>query len=398
MPSIIISILALIVSVVTFWLTLFRRGNLLMTKPVMVGFLYDLPAGEPKVFFRALLFATGKRGHIVQSMFLKVRRGESVQTFNFWMYGERAALMIGSGLRVSEDGVACNHHFLPPKDGNAFAFLPGDYVIEIYACIVQRSVTMLLSSVRVTLTQEGAADLKSKTNGVLFTLGAGFSAVLRSHRTLTFRGTGRTSSFFSIPGATPMKSADQLVGKSAPVLALIAGAGGRAARRFLEYLTVNIRNKNTRAAYGRAAADFLHWCEGKGISDLGRVQPVHVAAYIELLRGQRSAPTVKQHLACIRMLFDRLVVGQVMPTNPAHSVRGPRHTVTKGVTPVLSSEEATALLTGMDISTVVGLRGRAIIAAMTYTFARVGAVVALTVEDYFSQKKRWWLRLHEKKR
>ena len=85
-----------------------------------------------------------------------------------------------------------------------------------------------------------------------------------------------------------------------------------------------------------------------------------------------------------------------MPSNPAHSVRGPRHSVSKGSTPVLSSEEATALLTGMDVSTVVGLRDRAIIAVMTYTFARVGAVVALTVEDYFSQKKRWWLRLHEK--
>jgi site-specific recombinase XerD len=178
--------------------------------------------------------------------------------------------------------------------------------------------------------------------------------------------------------------------------ALIAGAGEGAALRFLEFFTVNIRNKNTRVAYTRAAAAFLRWCEGKGISELGRVQPVHVAAYIELLHGERAAPTVKQHLACIRMLFDWLVIGQVMPTNPAHSVRGPRHSVTKGVTPVLSSEEATALLTGMDVSTLVGLRDRAMIAVMTYTFARVGAVVALTVEDYFSQKKRWWLRLHEK--
>jgi len=185
--------------------------------------------------------------------------------------------------------------------------------------------------------------------------------------------------------------------QSTPALpALIAEAGERAVLRFLEYFTVNIRNRNTRAAYVRPAADFPHWCEGLGISELGRVQPVHVAAYIELLQGRRSAPTVKQHLACIRMLFDWLVVGRVMPANPAHSVRGPRRSVTKGVTPVLSSEEATALLTGMGVSTVVGLRDRAIIAVMTYTFARVGAVVALTVEDYFSQKKRWWLRLHEK--
>src|ERR1022692_3960493 len=99
-----------------------------------------------------------------------------------------------------------------------------------------------------------------------------------------------------------------------PVLpALIAGAGDRAALRFLEYFTVDIRNRNTRAAYARAAADFLNWCEGQGISELGRVQPVHVAAYIELLQGRRSAPTVKQHLACIRMLFDWLVIGQAMP-------------------------------------------------------------------------------------
>ena len=92
---------------------------------------------------------------------------------------------------------------------------------------------------------------------------------------------------------------------------------------------------------------------------------MHVAAYIELLQSERSAPTVKQHLACIRMLFDWLVTGQVMPSNPAHSVRGPRHSVSEGSTPVLSSEEATALLTGMDVSSVVGLRDRAVIALMT---------------------------------
>jgi site-specific recombinase XerD len=178
--------------------------------------------------------------------------------------------------------------------------------------------------------------------------------------------------------------------------ALVARAGKGGARRFLEFFTVNIRNPNTRAAYSRAATEFLRWCEGQGIAAFGDVQPVHVAAYIEQLGLRMSPPSVKQHLACIRMLFDWLVTGQVVPVNPAHSVRGPRHSVSKGVTPVLSSEEATALLEGMDTSSVVGLRDRAIIAVMTYTFARVGAVVALTVEDYYAQKKRWWLRLREK--
>ncbi len=92
--------------------------------------------------------------------------------------------------------------------------------------------------------------------------------------------------------------------------ALIAGAADRAALRFLEFFTVNIRNRNTRAAYARAAAVFLGWCEGQGIGTLGRVQPVHVAPYIEQLQGERSAPTVKQHLACIRMLFDWLVTAR----------------------------------------------------------------------------------------
>jgi site-specific recombinase XerD len=180
------------------------------------------------------------------------------------------------------------------------------------------------------------------------------------------------------------------------VPALIAGAGDRTSLRFLEFFTVNIRNPNTRAAYARAAGAFLRWCEGQRIGELGRIQPVHVAAYIEQLGREMSPPSVKQHLAGLRMLFDWLVIGQVIPQNPAHSVRGPRHSVSKGATPVLSSEEARELLTGMNVSTVVGLRDRAIIAVMTYSFARVGAVVALAVEDYFPQKKRWWLRLHEK--
>ena len=88
--------------------------------------------------------------------------------------------------------------------------------------------------------------------------------------------------------------------------ALIAGAGKRASMRFLEFFTINIRNKNTRKAYGRAAAAFLHWCEGQGIDRLQDVQAVHVAAYIEQLAQEMSPPSVKQHLACIRMLFDWL--------------------------------------------------------------------------------------------
>lgn len=177
---------------------------------------------------------------------------------------------------------------------------------------------------------------------------------------------------------------------------LINKAGERAVWRFVEFFTVNIRNKNTRAAYGQAAGAFLRWCEGKGISRIEDVQPVHVAGYIEQLQRTRKAPTVKQHLACIRMLFDWLVTGQVIASNPARAVRGPRHSVMKGSTTVMSSQEATAFLNSINVSHVVGLRDRALIAVMVYAFARVSAVVNLKVEDYFPLKKRWWLRLREK--
>jgi site-specific recombinase XerD len=119
-----------------------------------------------------------------------------------------------------------------------------------------------------------------------------------------------------------------------------------------------------------------------------------VAAYIE---GHSGSPqTIKQHLSGIRMLFDHLVTGQVLPFNPATSVRGPKYVVKKGKTPVLSAKETRRLLDSIDTSHVVGLRDRALIAVMVYSFARVGAVVAMNVGDYYGNGKKWWVRLHEK--
>jgi integrase len=123
---------------------------------------------------------------------------------------------------------------------------------------------------------------------------------------------------------------------------------------------------------------------------------VIIAAYIEQLGKKHSPPTVKQHLAAIRMLFDWLVVGHVVRVNPASAVRGPKHVIKKGKTPVLSGSEARQLLDSIPANTLVGLRDRALIGVMVYSFARVGAVTAMNVEDYFQQGKRFWFRLHEK--
>lgn len=178
--------------------------------------------------------------------------------------------------------------------------------------------------------------------------------------------------------------------------ALIADAGDRARARFFEFFTANIHNENTRRAYGKAVADFLLWSEAQGVSSLSAITPVHVAAYVALLSKSKSAPTTKQRLAAVRMMFDWLVTGGVMPTNPAHSVRGPKHSVKRGKTPVLDGEEARKILDAIDVSKPIGLRDRALIGLMTYTFARIGAALEMKVEDVFLQSGRWWVRLHEK--
>ncbi len=180
-----------------------------------------------------------------------------------------------------------------------------------------------------------------------------------------------------------------------PIPVLFA-PNARTARRFAEFFGAHIRNANTRRAYLGAVASFSTWCETRGWHDLSRLQPLQVAAYIEELQGSLSPPSIKQHLAALRMLFDWLVLGQVLPSNPAAVVRGPNYSAKKGKTPVLSSDEARELLGSIETSSYIGLRDRALIGLMSYTFARVGAAIQMRVEDVYVQRRRTWVRLHEK--
>lgn len=180
-----------------------------------------------------------------------------------------------------------------------------------------------------------------------------------------------------------------------PLPALIERAGDHSRRRFLEFFTAHIRNRGTRAMYARAIARFFNWCDARQV-DLTGISPLVVASYIEQMTHVYSAPTVKLHLAAIRMLFDFLVVGQVVPVNPASSVRGPKHVVKKGKTPVLTADEARQLLDGIDLGTISGIRDRALIGLLVFSFARVSAAIGMNVRDYFPQGRRMWFRLHEK--
>jgi hypothetical protein len=170
-----VSAAALVVSVTTAWLTLFRRGALKMTRPAVVYFGADGPLkiGEDapkKVHLRALLYSTGKRGCVVESMFVTLHRGESRQTFNIWVYGEDK-LSRGSGLFVGETGVVCNHHFLLPADGTQFQFLSGEYQVDIFASLVGSDTPHKLCSIKLGLPEVVAQQLLIPENGVYFDWG-----------------------------------------------------------------------------------------------------------------------------------------------------------------------------------------------------------------------------------
>lgn len=173
--SIVIATLALAVSVLTAWLTLLRRGSVRMTQPTVI---YLGPDGGPpsadrpgqKIFLRTLLFATSKRGRIVESMFVRLRRGESAQNFNIWVFGD-SELARGSGLFVGENGVAANHHFLLPADGTRFEFLPGGYDLQVFASLVGGRGSTLLFATKLDLTVAHAASLRDPEHGLYFDWG-----------------------------------------------------------------------------------------------------------------------------------------------------------------------------------------------------------------------------------
>jgi site-specific recombinase XerD len=180
------------------------------------------------------------------------------------------------------------------------------------------------------------------------------------------------------------------------VPAIIGDAGEDAAWRYIDFFTSNIRNPNTRRAYARACSQFFAWCDERGLT-LATIRPFDVASYIEARQQTHSAPDVKQHLAAIRMLFDWLVTGQSVPMNPASAVRGPKHVVKIGKTPVLEPAEWRRLLDAIPIDgTMRDLRDRALIATLTYSFARIGAALKMKVEDLRPKGAGWQIHLHEK--
>ena len=143
------------------------------------------------------------------------------------------------------------------------------------------------------------------------------------------------------------------------------------------------------------ASRFFAWCDERGLT-LTTIRPVDVARYIEARQQTHSAPDVKQQLAAVRMLFDWLITGQVVPLNPAAAVRGPKHVVKTGKTPVLDGKEWRTLIESIPTETLRDLRDRALIATLTYSFARITAALRMKVEDLRPKGAGWQVQLHEK--
>ena len=175
---------------------------------------------------------------------------------------------------------------------------------------------------------------------------------------------------------------------------LVTNSGDRAAHKFVEYFIGQIRNPNTRKAYGRAVNQFLDWCYSKGAVQLEDISYLIVASYIE--QHPSSPQTILQHLAAIRQLFRWLKEQGVLQQNPAENIKGPKHRVKIGKTPILDTEQMRQLIDSFEVSHITGLRDRALISLMTFTFARVSAAVSMDVEHYVLRGSRRIVRLLEK--
>lgn len=171
MISIIISALAFIIAALTAWLSFFHRGTIKMTQPTIFFFGPDGTSGPPKIFLRTLLFSTAKKGRILENMYIRLQRGESIQNFNIWVYGEKETLARGSGLFVAEEGISCNHHFLLPKDGTKYSFLPGEYNLEVFGSLLGDTQPILLFAQKLPLSKEYADEINSEKSGVYFDWG-----------------------------------------------------------------------------------------------------------------------------------------------------------------------------------------------------------------------------------
>ncbi|WP_020539251.1 hypothetical protein, partial [Lewinella cohaerens] len=165
--SLAISIVALTISAVTFWIMRIKKGEVKMTRPSVIFFGPDGGGSQHrKIFIRTLLFSSAERGAYVQNMYVKLL-GENInQIFNIWVYDDKG-LVRGSGLFVDKSGISANHHFLLPKDELGFRFTKGDYHLQVYVERMGRKPRKLYEQ-ELHLTEQQANEINTNDAGVYF--------------------------------------------------------------------------------------------------------------------------------------------------------------------------------------------------------------------------------------
>lgn len=165
--SLIIAIISLSVSLITFWLTRVRKGIIKMTRPTIIFFGPDgVGKSHKKVFIRTLLYSTSDKGKYIQNMFIRLQRGEAIQNFNVWVYDDKG-LVRGSGLFINKNGIVSNHHFLMPKDGTGYEFLPGEYLLQVFVEAVDENPSKIFEQTLV-VTTEQCDKMRAERAGMYF--------------------------------------------------------------------------------------------------------------------------------------------------------------------------------------------------------------------------------------
>jgi integrase/recombinase XerD len=165
------------------------------------------------------------------------------------------------------------------------------------------------------------------------------------------------------------------------------------AETLLNVLEGRIANLNTRQAYKVAWLKFFSFCSEFGL-ELDRVKPYHFELWRKRHKG--GVATQRQHLAAIRLLFDKLLENGLIEVNPAARAKVPRLKRRASHTTIFEEEEVKAFLGGIQMLSMIDLRDKALFTTMIYTWSRVSAVIALKVENYYLRQKVRWLRLNEK--
>lgn len=168
---------------------------------------------------------------------------------------------------------------------------------------------------------------------------------------------------------------------SVRVPAIVANAGPSSVARYTEFFESQVANVNTRTAYSQAALRFFEWIGSRRLS-ANEVTPADVAAYLDAMCAVHAAASVRLHASALRSIFGWLAKAKMVTDDIVRAIHLPTGTVPRQQTAVLTPEQVRKLIRAIDTKSVVGLRDRALVGVIVYTFAPPSVAATINVGDY----------------